>query len=363
MSTESDALDRGVLERKARDELQQIATALGVTVGSRAKKADIVNAILGESPASPSPSANNSDATEPPPETTASDAKTKVRRTRVRSTGGHRPEVPIEDGPVVPEPKVKAPDVDGPTEEPKAEWEQSVSGDGDSSPSNEAGDTGDDNASSRSSGGRNANRGDEATNTEGGGSRRRRRRGRDRDRDEAFQGDPVPVEGFLDLRDEGYGFLRTRGLVASREDVYLPAKIVRQLGLRKGDSITGVSRPAVRNELDVEPRGIWKTKLDHVENIGPILPTEKAHVGVLVQPPALRIEQGCAHGKRRRLFAAHREVHRDGAPRRDGKRCDALRSAAGRADEHAPALALSVQRPRPAVKVGPFPGLLHVRSE
>jgi len=253
MSAEADALDRGVLERKARDELQQIATALGVTIGSRAKKADIVNAILGESPEPAGPSAASSNAPDPKPETATSDSttnsKSKVRRTRVRSSGGQRLEEPVEDGPVVPEPKVNTPAVEGPTEEPKAEWEQDVAGDGgsSSSPANGAGGgSGNDNDGSR---GANPNRGEDTSPNEGGGgSRRRRRRGRDRDRDEAFQGDPVAVEGILDLRDEGYGFLRTRGLVASREDVYLPAKIVRQLGLRKGDLIVGASRPAVRNE-------------------------------------------------------------------------------------------------------------------
>ena len=107
MSTEADALDRSKLERKSRDELMQIATALGVGVTARANKADIVDAILGDS--------DN--------ETSAEDAGGKgptVRRTRVRSTGGRTVEEPVEEGPEVPEPEVKAPDVEGPAEEPKA---------------------------------------------------------------------------------------------------------------------------------------------------------------------------------------------------------------------------------------------------
>ncbi len=67
------------------------------------------------------------------------------------------------------------------------------------------------------------------------GNRRRRRRGRDRDRDrdDEPQGEPVDVEGILDLRDEGYGFLRTRGMLPSSEDVYVGAKQVRQFGMRR----------------------------------------------------------------------------------------------------------------------------------
>ncbi len=82
------------------------------------------------------------------------------------------------------------------------------------------------------------------------GNRRRRRRGRG-DRpgaDEPFQGEPVPVEGLLDLRDEGYGFLRLHGYLASKDDVYVSVKQVRQFSLRKGDHVKGASRPANRNE-------------------------------------------------------------------------------------------------------------------
>ncbi len=60
--------------------------------------------------------------------------------------------------------------------------------------------------------------------------------------------EPVAVAGYLDLRDEGYGFLRVSGYLASRDDSYIPVKLTRQYGLRKGDYITGLSRPAGRNE-------------------------------------------------------------------------------------------------------------------
>ena len=60
--------------------------------------------------------------------------------------------------------------------------------------------------------------------------------------------EPVTVSGYLDLRDEGYGFLRVNGYLASRDDAYIPVKLTRQYGLRKGDHVTGLSRPAGRNE-------------------------------------------------------------------------------------------------------------------
>ena len=60
-----------------------------------------------------------------------------------------------------------------------------------------------------------------------------------------FDGEPVPVTGYLDLRDEGYGFLRMHGAAQSRDDAYVSVRQVRQFGLRRGDHITGASRPAV----------------------------------------------------------------------------------------------------------------------
>ncbi len=60
--------------------------------------------------------------------------------------------------------------------------------------------------------------------------------------------DPVEVSGYLDLRDEGYGFLRVNGYLPSRDDAYVPVRLTRQYGLRKGDHVTGLSRPAGRNE-------------------------------------------------------------------------------------------------------------------
>ena len=80
------------------------------------------------------------------------------------------------------------------------------------------------------------------------GNRRRRRRGRRGKEDapaqaEEFSGEPVEVEGLLDLRDEGYGFLRVKGYLPTKDDVYVSVKQVRQFGLRKGDHIKGASRP------------------------------------------------------------------------------------------------------------------------
>ncbi len=53
---------------------------------------------------------------------------------------------------------------------------------------------------------------------------------------------------MLDLRDDGYGFLRLHGYLPHRDDSYVSVKQVRQFGLRKGDRIKGLSRPPARYE-------------------------------------------------------------------------------------------------------------------
>ena len=75
-----------------------------------------------------------------------------------------------------------------------------------------------------------------------------RRKGKSKEAMEEWAGDPVTAEGHLDLRDDGYGFLRVNGFLPSRDDVYVPVKFVRQYGLRKGDHLLGAFRPANRSE-------------------------------------------------------------------------------------------------------------------
>jgi len=94
----------------------------------------------------------------------------------------------------------------------------------------------------------------------------------------------VPVTGYLDLRDEGYGFLRMHGALQSRDDAYVSVRQVRQFGLRRGDHITGASRPAGRNEKnpallqiltvnDADPE--LMRQRPRFEDLTPLFPDEK----------------------------------------------------------------------------------------
>jgi transcription termination factor Rho len=96
------------------------------------------------------------------------------------------------------------------------------------------------------------------------GNRRnnRRRRGRDRpgegterdlqgaggNQEQPYQGELIPVRGLLDLRDEGYGFLRCDGYLPSVKDVYVSISQARRFALRKGDHLEGACRPAGNTE-------------------------------------------------------------------------------------------------------------------
>ena len=54
---------------------------------------------------------------------------------------------------------------------------------------------------------------------------------------QAEQGGQVFVTGILDIVDDGYGFLRRRGLMPSPDDVYVSSSQVRRSGLRPGDRL------------------------------------------------------------------------------------------------------------------------------
>ena len=162
----------------------------------------------------------------------------------------------------------------------------------------------------RNQGGRNqgANKGGNQANNQGGGNqddvepgnrRGRRRRGRNRGgqddsaQDANWDGEPVAVQGFLDLRDDGYGFLRVKGLLPSKQDVYVSVKQVRQLGLRKGDSLEGTSRPANRQEKNPAMLKVDKVNGEdpesqkdrpHFEDLTPLFPDQRLALERADQP-------------------------------------------------------------------------------
>ena len=265
---ESTDLERAALERKDRDELQTIAEAMGGKPGSRARKGEIIDLILElagvTEPASAGEPAPAGDAAEE--ESEASPAV--VADTASGAAADDESATPSSNGKGARGGGAKAGGGKG-----RGDEEQAASDDADQGGGSKGGgvkgegkeDGGTQGEESKGDAGK--ERGDGGDEPES-GNRRRRRRGRG-DRpggDESWQGEPVPVEGLLDLRDEGYGFLRLHGYLASKDDVYVSVRQVRQFSLRKGDRVTGTSRPANRNEKN--------PALLHIESVNGVEPDE-----------------------------------------------------------------------------------------
>ena len=102
------------------------------------------------------------------------------------------------------------------------------------------------------------NQGNNQSDGDAGNRRSRRRRGRERPgqggelqgggQEQPYSGELVEVSGMLDLRDEGYGFLRCDGYLPSSKDVYVSISQARKFALRRGDYVEGACRPASNNE-------------------------------------------------------------------------------------------------------------------
>ncbi|WP_323671810.1 hypothetical protein [Candidatus Poriferisodalis multihospitum] len=249
--------NRALLESKERDELLQIAAALGVEVAPRARKNTIIGAILapeGEVGTGKEASDGSAEAD------AASDAPAVTKRTRT---------------PTPPADATLATGADVPAEQPAAASDPGASTESAAEAEGEAGEAADTGTAAP----------DAPVAEEG--NRRSRRRGRGRD-DTQIVGETVHCDGLLDLRDEGYGFLRTNGPLPSADDVYVAARQVRQYDLRRGDRITGVSRPAARSErnpallrldtLNGEPPP-EQPERPLFDDLTPVLPTDALPLG------------------------------------------------------------------------------------
>jgi transcription termination factor Rho len=296
-------LERSILESKERDELQAIAAAMSLKPAARTKKSDIIDLILdatgiaanGGSVEEASTVLSDVDAIadEPiiaprprrAPRRTASSASTPAADVAESLTGAAldaTSEAPSTNG-------VSA-DQDGlahyngsssnghseQTSDAEAhDGDAAVGGNGraDLGHQGDSGDTlqayvpqGEENGNGQNGdGGRTQgyrqNQGQGRVQERDGGQgdpanrRGRRRRGRERPGGEQsgapetpWQGELVPVKGLLDLREEGYGFLRTSGYLPGPKDVYVSVSQARRFSLRKGDAIEGGCRPAGASE-------------------------------------------------------------------------------------------------------------------
>jgi transcription termination factor Rho len=255
MSVEPQALERSVLERKERDELAAIAEAMGVKAGARTSKANLIGQILREAGIE-----SGEEKPKRPAKAKAENGDTKTERAETEPEKADAPDAPkgeqaeqAEQTEQREEAATEQADTNETAAKAEAAEQQST---------REARSESSGNQQSQERQGGGGGRGNQQAYgavAEPGNRRSRRRRGRDRDRgdrqfqdqgdrEQQFQGEPVPVDGLLDLRDEGYGFLRTGGYLSSGNDVYVSLSQVRRFALRKGDFISGASRPASNSE-------------------------------------------------------------------------------------------------------------------
>jgi transcription termination factor Rho len=259
----SDTFDRSQLDGKDREQLSEIASALGVKAISRMRKAELVDAIVhatgganGSSTEAAKPRRIRSTRTGGADDFAsiadeenalastedASDDMALIRPRRRPSSGGNGTSTRTASE------AQASPSTASPSTEPRS----TLSADDPSSSEASTSSTqssGTDVAPAREHG--QPWREDDTA----GNRRRRRRRGRDRERGDQreprtdeYSGELIGIEGLLDLREEGYGFLRTSGYLPGRNDAYVSASQVRRFGLRKGDYVNGATRPPASSE-------------------------------------------------------------------------------------------------------------------
>jgi transcription termination factor Rho len=329
-------LERSVLEAKERDELFAIALALGTTPAARTKKADLVSQILQmtgvEQQPPPSTEKPRTTRTRRASAATASaaDAASNGQQLELAATNGNGSQTSARaattQAPATPEPDgvaASAP-ASAPAEQETEVAEPPVQRNGAQRNGSRRGvaetDTAQPGPTEASGGGagdvqggdggqafqrNDANRQRHDLDPGLGNSRRRRRRNREKpprgaERELSTQspevpytGELVPCSGLLDLREEGYGFLRANGYLASSSDVYVSITQVRRYGLRKGDMIDGVFRPAANNEKYpalVRVDAVAGAPPDDArnrpkfENLTPLFPDEKLSLEVPGDP-------------------------------------------------------------------------------
>jgi transcription termination factor Rho len=239
-------IERSMLDGKDREQLHTIAGAVGVKGATRMRKADLIEAILATANGG-GDNGKTADAA-----TGSDDAAAGPRR--VRSARASELSDPIAD--LAAEEDALAGDDGDTLPAPHPVRRTAVAEPGGDATNGANGDTPSSGPASTTASTITIDPEDERQSFGDGNRRgRRRRRGRGgqeqgggEPRPAEFQGEPIPVKGLLDLRDEGYGFLRASGYLPGQKDVYVSASQVRRFSLRKGDYVEGYSRPQASNE-------------------------------------------------------------------------------------------------------------------
>jgi transcription termination factor Rho len=295
--TAEQQLERSVLEGKERDELSAIAQAMSLKTTTRTKKADIIDRILDATGVTSNGAATNgaaangesanggsangdSNAAKParrpraaapvvsePPEAASTEAA-QAEPPAASATSESGPAVFVEPPELSDGAEPSAPQQNGQGTSAHQQTNRTRPNQGGQNQNNRNNQNNNNPGNNNPGNNNPGNNNNQGNNNQGnsnqgdggdlGNRRGRRRRGRERGvggelqggtgQEQPYSGEMVDVKGMLDLRDEGYGFLRCGGYLPSPKDVYISISQARRFALRKGDYVEGACRPASNNE-------------------------------------------------------------------------------------------------------------------
>ena len=256
------AQSRSSLEGKDKQELLDLAKEAGIKTSGRSSREHLIDLLAGEGGG-------------------ASDTPARESTPRVRRTVASEDFEGLDETPVSAATESSTTDTDDSGERRSDRSPGQGQGRPDRPSRNDRGERGDFDSNNRRN--RNRNRG------RGRGDRFDREPQRDGG-DQPYTGELIEVEGTLDLRDDGYGFLRVNGYNPSNGDVYVSINTVRRNNLRKGDLVKGAYRPAGQSEKYPALQRVDSIHgYDHevaklrprFEDLTPLFPDEKLRLEVL----------------------------------------------------------------------------------
>jgi transcription termination factor Rho len=244
-------MDLTSLASKDKDSLATIAKTLGVTSISKMKKSELIEAITAAQ--------SGGDSNEKPAGGIRSRRASQIGADTIDALAAEQEGIASDDGTEFePRPmrrRSSNSESSGSTSESSSHSAEVASGKFSDSSDVESKNSNSRNASSNNSRNNNdRNNNDDDDNN----SRRRRRRGaKGEGGNDNYSSreavEPIACQGLIEIREDGYGFLRCGGYLPNKGDAYVSAQMIRRNFLRKGDHIVGMMRPGSEDDRKPTP--------------------------------------------------------------------------------------------------------------
>ena len=298
-------LTRSDLERKKRDELDSIARAMGGKPSSQARKSEIVDLIMNLTGMNGSEADIVSDVASDVVSDVASETNGVASRTAERDSGPPRvfrfdPGGDIADDDFDLDDDIADEDFSSQVSNGQAGAVEAGSTQAGTAEASTDQTSTDQTSTDQPGTAQDSRSRSSQSNQDQSQEQRRRNRRRNRQQSDENPAHIIDIEGHLDLRDDGYGFLRVKGNLPTKSDVYVSVKQVKQFGLRKGDRVRGASRPSAQNEKNPA-----LLRIDAVNDHEPELAKDRPEFGQLTPlfpDERLRLERdGDSHNMTTRI--------------------------------------------------------------